>query len=461
MIPQHLIPVKGKYGEAPIDFANKQLQILWFPDEIKVEKDIQDILVNMTESERHGVITVLKLFTLYELFAGDEYWGTRFKEIFDDADMHRMAAVNAMIELAVHAPFYKKLNEALHIDNEDFYISYVNDPVLADRMKFIGEVISSDNDLFSLASFSMVEGAILYSSFAFLKHFQARGKNKLLNVVRGINFSVRDENCLDKETEVLTPLGWKKITEVSLSDEVLQYDTKTGETSFVHPSNLVTTISDTSLVFESNNYHQRVTPNHRMILKDGEVLAKNASGKEVFIAGKFNAGSFEKGYTDGIEISTQFHEPETFYCLTVPGSAFVIKSNEKISVTGNCHSLGGAWAFKVRKQELNLTPEQDQELKETIFAAAQRLYEHECRIAQMIFEKGGIDGITETQLTHFVQSRINECLKELGYEKLFDVKYNPIADWFYDGINGFAFNDFFSGMGNSYHRKWDENDFVW
>jgi ribonucleoside-diphosphate reductase beta chain len=320
MIPQHLIPVKGKYGEAPIEFANKQLQILWFPDEIKVEKDIQDILVNMTESERHGVITVLKLFTLYELFAGDEYWGTRFKEIFDDADMHRMAAVNAMIELAVHAPFYKKLNEALHIDNEDFYISYVNDPVLADRMKFIGEVISSDNDLFSLASFSMVEGAILYSSFAYLKHFQARGKNKLLNVVRGINFSVRDENN---------------------------------------------------------------------------------------------------------------------------------------------HSLGGAFAFKVRKQELNLTPDQEQELKETIFAAAKRLYEHECRITQMIFEKGSIDGITETQLTHFVQSRINECLKELGYEKLFDVKYNPIADWFYDGINGFAFNDFFSGMGNSYHRKWDENDFVW
>jgi aspartate aminotransferase-like enzyme len=40
----------------------------------------------------------------------------------------------------------------------------------------------------------MVEGAILYSSFAFLKHFQAKGKNKLRNVVRGINFSVRDEN---------------------------------------------------------------------------------------------------------------------------------------------------------------------------------------------------------------------------------------------------------------------------
>ena len=46
----------------------------------------------------------------------------------------------------------------------------------------------------SIAVFSMIEGAILYSSFAFLKHFQAEGKNKLVNVTAGINFSVRDEN---------------------------------------------------------------------------------------------------------------------------------------------------------------------------------------------------------------------------------------------------------------------------
>jgi ribonucleoside-diphosphate reductase beta chain len=49
----------------------------------------------------------------------------------------------------------------------------------------------------------------------------------------------------------------------------------------------------------------------------------------------------------------------------------------------------------------------------------------------------------------------------LGYEKLFEVKYNPIADWFYDGINGYSFNDFFSGIGNQYHREWDASEFVW
>jgi ribonucleotide reductase beta subunit family protein with ferritin-like domain len=32
-------------------FTKKQLKVFWLPDEVKVEKDVQDILVNMTECE--------------------------------------------------------------------------------------------------------------------------------------------------------------------------------------------------------------------------------------------------------------------------------------------------------------------------------------------------------------------------------------------------------------------------
>ena len=34
----------------------------------------------------------------------------------------------------------------------------------------------------------------LYSSFAFIKHFQTQGKNKLININAGINFSAQDED---------------------------------------------------------------------------------------------------------------------------------------------------------------------------------------------------------------------------------------------------------------------------
>jgi len=190
--PKHLLPVYEQ--KEIVELANKQLEVFWLPDEIDVSKDIQDIKVNLTESERHGVITTLKLFSLYETNAGDEYWGTRFKSIFDGAEFHRLASVFSMFELAIHAPFYNKINELLHLDEPEFYLSYLQNDVLKSRIEHIGEIINNKDDLVSLAMFSMVEGVILYSSFAFLKHFDSRGKHKLVNLNRGINFSVRDEN---------------------------------------------------------------------------------------------------------------------------------------------------------------------------------------------------------------------------------------------------------------------------
>lgn len=177
-----------------VEAAEKQRSIFWTPDEIDVEKDIQDIKVNMTKAEAHGVITTLKLFTLYELVAGNEYWGRRVMRMFPRPDINMMANAFSFFELNVHAPFYNKINEALMLNTDEFYLSYLDDPILSERMEFIEEVVTQEDDLLSLAAFSMVEGAVLYSAFAFLLHFQAKGKNKLKNVCSGIKFSVRDEN---------------------------------------------------------------------------------------------------------------------------------------------------------------------------------------------------------------------------------------------------------------------------
>lgn len=317
-LAKHLLPIDEL--KEPTEFTEQQLKVFWLPGEIKVEKDVQDVLVNFTEAEKHGVITTLKLFSLYETHAGDEYWGRRYKEIFQGAEFHKMASVFSMFELAVHAPFYKKINELLHLDNPEFYLSYVNDPVLKQRIDHLGKLIDDPNDLISLASFSLVEGVILYSNFGYLKHFQSQGKNKLMNVVRGINFSVRDENI---------------------------------------------------------------------------------------------------------------------------------------------HSLAGAWSFQHLKAQRKLTAEQEAVLHQAIINAAMVIYQHECEIIAKLFEKGKHDGITALQLEHFVQSRINLCMDKLGYEKLFEITYDPISSWFYKGINDYSFNDFFSGVGNQYHRDWDETAFTW
>ena len=185
------------YPEA-IEYATTQQHILWTPDEIDVEKDLHDIRTNFTEAEYHGVVSTLKLFTLYELSVGQDYWSGYVSRLFNRPDIQRMANCFSFVEINVHAPFYNKINEVLGLDNDDFYNSYLSDPVLKNRMEWIGKRTTKDRThqerLKSLAVFSMIEGAILYSSFAFLKHFQSEGKNKLTNVTAGINFSVKDEN---------------------------------------------------------------------------------------------------------------------------------------------------------------------------------------------------------------------------------------------------------------------------
>lgn len=312
-----------RYPEA-VAFAETQESIFWTSREINVEKDIQDLRVNMTEAESHGVISTLKLFTLYELVAGNEYWLGRVREMFPRPEIERMAATFGFFELGVHAPFYNKINEALMLNTDEFYTSYVDDPVLKSRMDFIDSYVNHEDDLVSLGVFSMIEGAVLYSSFAFLKHFQAKGKNKLLNVVRGINFSVRDEN----------------------------------------------------------------------LHSEGGAYLFNVLRQEKSVAGTFGVG-------DEIDLATALIE------------------------------------------------------------ASKAIYEHECRIIDMIFEKGEMEGVTAEQMKTFVKSRVNLCLNRLGYGNVFEVSNNIVADWFYDNINAVSLHDFFSGVGNAYNRDWNQTAFTW
>lgn len=183
---------------AILKFEQAQMDNYWMPGEPKVEKDIHSILTECSDEEKHGIITVLRLFTLYELVVGNEYWLGRFRRMFPRPDFNRMAAIFGMTEINIHAPFYNKINELLGLANDEFYSSYVKDDILKSRMDYIDNIVAKKGDIYddllSLAVFSMVEGAVLYSSFAYLKSYQVNGKNKLGAIVAGIDFSVRDEH---------------------------------------------------------------------------------------------------------------------------------------------------------------------------------------------------------------------------------------------------------------------------
>jgi len=306
------------------ELAKKQRSIFWTAEEIPVENDKQDFLVNMTSAEQTAVKTTLKLFTIYELILGGEVWGDRIFRAFPRPETQMMANAFAFAELNMHAPFYAKLNQALMIDTPEFYDSYKNDPVLSERIRFVWDALEEDDLLYVLSVFTLMENCVLYSNFAFLKHFQSGGKNLLQNVISGINFSARDENL---------------------------------------------------------------------------------------------------------------------------------------------HATGSAWLFNTTMDEYRATVSVDkfEAERDDLFArvqqVAQNIYEHEVRIVEMLFAEGPIPGIEQADLETFVQSRVNMTLENMCMQPLFVIEENPIAEWFYNGVNGTQFHDFFQVTGNEYNRNIGETEF--
>lgn len=307
-----------------LEFEEAQQKILWTASEIDVDKDVQDLMVNMTESEAHGVKEVLKLFTMYEIIVGGEYWGGKFRKMIPRPEFERVASLFSYVELSVHAPFYSKVDEALMLNTDEHYSQWKYDPELKQRIDFIDAAVTHKNPLVSLGVFSMTEGAILYSNFAFLRHFQVNGKDLIKNINAGITASVKDENL---------------------------------------------------------------------------------------------------------------------------------------------HSEFGAVAYKLLRNEIlqseHMTLEEVRETEDYIIECAKKIYEHECVIIDKIFSKGKIKGITDKQLKNFVQHRVDLCLQNLGLQPIYKPEYNPIADWFYDDINAYKFNDFFNSGGFEYVRDYNESKFTW
>lgn len=310
-----------------IEFARNQQEIMWFDFEIEVEKDLHDLKTNFNEAEYHGLTSTLRLFTKYEISV-NEYWKNYVSQVFPRPDIQKMADAFAFMETNVHAPFYNKINEVLGLDTDEFYDSYLDDPILVNRMNWIGKRLSKRETLMdklkSVGIFSMVEGAVLFSSFAFIKHFNSNGKNKAININAGINFSAIDESL---------------------------------------------------------------------------------------------------------------------------------------------HSQGGAWLFRTLANEViddgSISFEELQQLQKELEETARVILEHEMIINSKNFEKGPIKGITETQLNHFTESRLDKCLVELGYKAIFKPSYNPIAEWFYKDLESTTLHDFFSSTGSDYNRSWVSARFIW
>lgn len=184
-----------RYYPEIVRLGNIQLEKqLWFSSEMKMELDKMQLKYELTDEQRHAVLTVLKLFLQYELIVGEEFWMGKMVKTFPRPEVKLAASILGMTELAIHAEFYDQINIQLGLSTDDYYTEYVDNPVLKQRMDWLEAVLSGDDDVLSCIVFSMTETALLFSAFSILKSFQSNGYNKLPVTVRGTNQSAVDED---------------------------------------------------------------------------------------------------------------------------------------------------------------------------------------------------------------------------------------------------------------------------
>lgn len=177
------------------EFAINQQSIFWPAEELGVEADEADFRNGLTPAERHGVLYAQSILTKYEaMIGGDEFWGGRIAKLFPRPEIQRLCACFSNVEIGSHAPFYRIGNEVMGLSTDEFYTQWKDDPILVERMDFMGRMSASDNPLVVTSALTFMEGAVLFSIFGYFKGFNARGHNKIPHFVSGIDASAKDEN---------------------------------------------------------------------------------------------------------------------------------------------------------------------------------------------------------------------------------------------------------------------------
>ena len=177
-----------------LEISNRQLEDqMWFASEVKVvEEDRMEMLYDLTEDQQRVVKAILPMFRRYEHDVA-RFWTDVYTKYFKSPECLEGAAVINCIERAVHERFYDKINIVYGLDNDESYLSYLDDPIFKERAKWLGKTLK-DKDLHKVCLvYGLVEGVSLFGMFALLRSFQANGYNKIATTVKGTKQSSLDE----------------------------------------------------------------------------------------------------------------------------------------------------------------------------------------------------------------------------------------------------------------------------
>lgn len=109
------------------------------------------------------------------------------------------------------------------------------------------------------------------------------------------------------------------------------------------------------------------------------------------------------------------------------------------------------------KQSGQITDYQVRKIRDEIKEIARQVYEHESRITDMIFEKGGIRTVTKEDMLHFVRNRIDIVLSYLKMKPIYKDEPGVVSEWFYNQLSSYKYSDFFAAQQVQYVRDWSKH----
>lgn len=252
-----------------IDAMNKTF---WVHSEVNFDADVQDFKTKLKPHEQECIKRNSLAIAQVEV-AVKPFWGDIHK-VLPKPEFNNLGATFAESEIR-HGDSYSRLIEVLGYNDE--FKKLLEVPVFKKKLELFEKHFGPEIDFVDKLFFFVIviENSSLFSQFANILAM-SRFKGAMKNIANIINWSAVDENCLDlRDTQILTPKGWRMIKDMQVGDEVFGF--KEGK---IRLERVLKTISkklgDKKLYDFSNAYSGvTMTEDHDVIYKQNETWKKS------------------------------------------------------------------------------------------------------------------------------------------------------------------------------------------
>lgn len=323
-------------------FVDVMNETFWTVKEVDFTGDVQDFKTRLNPKEQEIIKRSLLSIAQVEVDV-KSFWGDLYKH-FPKPEFNDLGATFAESEIR-HGSSYSKLLEVLNYE-EDFK-NLLEVPVFKEKLNLIEESMSSKTDIIEKLLFFtiVIENSSLFSQFANVLA-PSKFKGILKNVANIIHWTQRDEECVTPDSQVLTPKGFKNITDLKIGDIIYGY--KDGIIKEEPVLGIIKKKNKDGYLYKIKNIKHSIitTPGHQQItynnsrgwFKDSVEKLRLHHHYKLPVTGNFinNDSNYHREFTDADRLKIAIQADGTLLTYFPNGK------NKRIPGTDNKKALKGA-----------------------------------------------------------------------------------------------------------------------